>query len=311
MKIGILGAGAMGSLYGGIMGEKGHQVYFVDVYEEHIEAMKENGIKIHHKDGSEKVYTQNLHFTTDSREFEVEYDLVIVLVKTYITEEALEKNKNMFKENTLVLTLQNGIGNIEKISRFIDEKNIIVGTTSTSGWIEEPGVIMHTGDGGTHIGEIDGQKTDRIKKVNELFVSDHLGPAEVLDDVMSIIWEKLIGNCGLNPLGALTGLKNGQLIENDETRWLQDRVAEEALLVADAENIKLPWNDSSGIVALCKATAPNQTSMLIDVLNKRKTEIEAINGGVVDLAKKHGIATPVNEALVNLVKGKEKSYLNY
>ena len=217
----------------------------------------------------------------------------------------------MFTNDTLVLTLQNGIGNIENISKYINESNIIVGTTSTSGWIEEPGVIKHTGDGGTHIGEIDGQKTDRINKVNELFVSDHLGPAEVLEDVMSIIWEKLIGNCGLNPLGALTGLKNGQLIENEETRWLQDRVAEEALLVADAENIKLPWNDSSGIVALCKATAPNQTSMLIDVLNERKTEIEAINGGVADLGKKHGIAMPVNEALVNLVKGKEKAYLQY
>lgn len=310
MKIGIIGAGAMGSLYGGIMGEKGHEVYLVDVYEEHIEAMKNNGIKLLHKDGSEKIYTENLYFTTNSKEFEVDYDLVIILVKTYVTEEALKQNENMFSENTLVLTLQNGIGNIENISKYIDEKNIIVGTTSTSGWIEEPGVIMHTGDGGTHIGEIDGQITERIREVNELFVSDHLGPAEVLDNVMSIIWEKLIGNCGLNPLGALTGLKNGQLIENDETRWLQDRVAEEALEVAKAENIKLPWNDSSGIVALCRATAPNQTSMLIDVLNKRKTEIEAINGGVVDLAKKHGISTPVNEALVNLVKGKEKSYLS-
>lgn len=255
-----------------------------------------------------KVYA-NLQAFTDSIKITDELDLVIILVKTYVTEIALEQNQHLFKENTPVLTLQNGLGNIEKIAKYVEKHNIIAGTTSTSGYLVEPGVMLHTGRGGTVIGELHGEFTDRIKQIQQIFDHEQLGESKVSDDVMSILWEKLIGNCGINPLGALTGLRNGELIENEETSRLIEQIAEECLMVAKKAGIKLSFNDSSGIKNLARKTADNQTSMLVDVLNQRKTEIMAINGAVVQKAKELGLAVPVNETLVNLVLAKEKSYL--
>lgn len=307
MKIGIIGAGAIGSLYGAVLSESGQDVFLIDTNEGHVNAVNQNGLTIIHGD-VKKVYA-NLQAFTDSIKITDELDLVIILVKTYVTEIALEQNQHLFKENTPVLTLQNGLGNIEKIAKYVEKHNIIAGTTSTSGYLVEPGVMLHTGRGGTVIGELNGEFTDRIKQIQQIFDHEQLGESKVSDDVMSILWEKLIGNCGINPLGALTGLRNGELIENEETSRLIEQIAEECLMVAKKAGIKLSFNDSSGIKNLARKTADNQTSMLVDVLNQRKTEIMAINGAVVQKAKELGLAVPVNETLVNLVLAKEKSYL--
>lgn len=307
MKIGIIGAGAIGSLYGAVLSESGQDVFLIDTNEGHVNAVNQNGLTIIHGD-VKKVYA-NLQAFTDSIKITDELDLVIILVKTYVTEIALEQNQHLFKENTPVLTLQNGLGNIEKIAKYVEKHNIIAGTTSTSGYLVEPGVMLHTGRGGTVIGELHGEMTDRIKQIQQIFDHEQLGESKVSDDVMSILWEKLIGNCGINPLGALTGLRNGELIENEETSRLIEQIAEECLMVAKKAGIKLSFNDSSGIKNLARKTADNQTSMLVDVLNQRKTEIMAINGAVVQKAKELGLAVPVNETLVNLVLAKEKSYL--
>lgn len=307
MKIGIIGAGAIGSLYGAVLSESGQDVFLIDTNEGHVNAVNQNGLTIIHGD-VKKVYA-NLQAFTDSIKITDELDLVIILVKTYVTEIALEQNQHLFKENTPVLTLQNGLGNIEKIAKYVEKHNIIAGTTSTSGYLVEPGVMLHTGRGGTVIGELNGEMTDRIKQIQQIFDHEQLGESKVSDDVMSILWEKLIGNCGINPLGALTGLRNGELIENEETSRLIEQIAEECLMVAKKAGIKLSFNDSSGIKNLARKTADNQTSMLVDVLNQRKTEIMAINGAVVQKAKELGLAVPVNETLVNLVLAKEKSYL--
>ncbi len=307
MKIGIIGAGAIGSLYGAVLSESGQDVFLIDTNEGHVNAVNQNGLTIIHGD-VKKVYA-NLQAFTDSIKITDELDLVIILVKTYVTEIALEQNQHLFKENTPVLTLQNGLGNIEKIAKYVEKHNIIAGTTSTSGYLVEPGVMLHTGRGGTVIGELNGEMTDRIKQIQQIFDHEQLGESKVSDDVMSILWEKLIGNCGINPLGALTGLRNGELIENEETSRLIEQIAKECLMVAKKAGIKLSFNDSSGIKNLARKTADNQTSMLVDVLNQRKTEIMAINGAVVQKAKELGLAVPVNETLVNLVLAKEKSYL--
>lgn len=307
MKIGIIGAGAIGSLYGAVLSESGQDVFLIDTNEGHVNAVNQNGLTIIHGD-VKKVYA-NLQAFTDSIKITDELDLVIILVKTYVTEIALEQNQHLFKESTPVLTLQNGLGNIEKIAKYVEKHNIIAGTTSTSGYLVEPGVMLHTGRGGTVIGELNGEMTDRIKQIQQIFDHEQLGESKVSDDVMSILWEKLIGNCGINPLGALTGLRNGELIENEETSRLIEQIAKECLMVAKKAGIKLSFNDSSGIKNLARKTADNQTSMLVDVLNQRKTEIMAINGAVVQKAKELGLAVPVNETLVNLVLAKEKSYL--
>ena len=229
MKIGIIGAGAIGSLYGAVLSESGQDVFLIDTNEGHVNAVNQNGLTIIHGD-VKKVYA-NLQAFTDSIKITDELDLVIILVKTYVTEIALEQNQHLFKENTPVLTLQNGLGNIEKIAKYVEKHNIIAGTTSTSGYLVEPGVMLHTGRGGTVIGELNGEMTDRIKQIQQIFDHEQLGESKVSDDVMSILWEKLIGNCGINPLGALTGLRNGELIENEETSRLIEQIAKELLFL--------------------------------------------------------------------------------
>lgn len=308
MKVAIIGAGAMGGLYGGVLMEKGHDVYLIDVDEKHVQAINENGLKIHHVK-TEESKNYELKAYTDATNIKEKMDLIILLVKTYVTEEAVKQNKHLVSDDTIFLTLQNGAGNIEKIEQYIDKNQIIAGTTSTAGFITEPGVVEHTGDGGTHIGEIDGTVTDRIEMVHDLFVDDRLGESIIEENVMSLIWEKLIANCGINPIGALTYLRNGDNINDEEKQWLYDQITQEALQVAEAEGIKLSFNDSSGIKKVAEATAANQTSMLIDVKNERKTEIEAINGEIVRKAKEHGLQAPVNETLLNLVLLREKHYL--
>lgn len=298
----------MGGLYGGVLSEKGHEIYLIDANEEHVKAINGNGLIINHVKGEgEKVYKLNAY--TDSNQIKEKVDLAILLVKTYVTEEAVKQNKHLIGDDTLFLTLQNGAGNIEKIEKYVNRDQIIAGTTSTAGFITAPGHVEHTGDGGTHVGELDGTITDRIKMVQELFVDSRLGDSEVEKNVMSLIWEKLIANCGINPIGSLTNLKNGDYIDESEKTWLFDQITQEALMVAEKEGIKLRFNDSSGIRKVAEATAANQTSMLVDIKNQRKTEIEAINGEIVNKAKKHNLEVPVNETLLNLVLLKEKSYL--
>lgn len=310
MKIAIVGAGAMGALYGVVLQDKGHDVYLIDTDQAHVDAMNKNGVVFNHVIDHE-VKTYPVKAFTDSKEIKEKIDLLIILVKGYVTDVAMEANKHLIDDNTIVLTLQNGAGNIEKIEKYVPREQILAGTTSTAGFITEPGHIDHTGNGGTHIGEINGGRTERIEMIQELFVDPRLGESIVDENVMSLIWEKLIANCGINSVGSLTYLKNGEALDSDEKNWLFDRITEEALAVADKEGIKLSFNDSEGIKKVCRATAENRTSMMIDVLNKRKTEIDSINGEIVRQGRKHNIPTPINEALVNLVHLKEKSYLEF
>lgn len=306
MKIAIIGAGAMGSLYGGILAETGNDVYFVDVFEEHVNAINDKGLSI--ITGDEERNIKNVKAVVDSKDIKEKIDLIIVFVKSTLTDIGIKGNKNIISEDTVVLTLQNGMGNIEKINKYVDKDQIIVGTSANGASFVEPGKIRHSGHGGTVLGEIDGRLTDRIKKIHKVFDVEGLGGAELSESVMSLIWEKLIVNCGINPLTALTGLKNGEILENEESLRILENVVEEALEVAKAVGIKLSFEDSSHCKAVAKATAENTSSMLADIENKRRTEIDNINGAVVRIGKKHNIETSVNSMLTDLILLKEKCY---
>lgn len=307
MKVGIIGSGSMGSLYGGVLAEDGHEVWFIDVFKEHLDAVKTNGLIVN-KDGSKRII-QNIRATTQAEEAGV-VDLAIIFVKSTITDIAVEQNLAVFGPDTIVLTLQNGIGNIEKISQFVSEKQIIAGTSANGANFVQPGEINHAGWGGTTIGELDGSHSERIEKIASMLGTGELGPINISDNVMGLIWDKLLVNVGINPLTALMRLRNGQLLEQDETLHLMEQVVQEGVKVAEAKNIKLGFDDS---VAHCKsvadATGANISSMLADVLNGRKTEIDNINGAIVREGHALGIPTPVNEVITHLVKGMEHSKL--
>lgn len=306
MKIGIIGAGAMGSLYGGILAEAGNEVHFIDVYEPHVEAVNKNGLVIV-KNGEERMI-QGIHATTNAEEVGP-VELAIIFVKSTITDIAVQSNRAVFGEETIALTLQNGLGNIEKIETVLPESQIIAGTSANGANMSGPGVVNHAGFGGTTIGEISGELTERIQIINEILSPTELGPVQISENVMGLIWDKLLANVGINPITALTGLKNGDLLKCQETAELQDALVREGIEVARAKGIRLGYDDSlAHVKEITKATAGNISSMLSDVMNQRRTEIDNINGAIVREGQKLGIPTPANAVVTQLIKGKEKSY---
>lgn len=308
LKIGIIGAGAMGSLYGGILAEAGHEVYFIDVYEAHVDAVNANGLIIN-KNGEERA-VKGIRATTKAEEVGP-VELAIVFVKSTITDIAVQSNKAVFDENTIVLTLQNGLGNIEKIETVVDASQIIAGTSANGANMAGPGKVNHAGFGGTTIGELSGEITDRIREIERVLSAKELGPVKISENVIGLIWDKLLVNVGINPLTALTHMRNGELLDYPETTMLMDTVVNEAIVVAKAKGITLGFADPLGHVKdVTIATSGNISSMLSDILNHRKTEIDNINGAIVREGKVLGIPTPANEMVTNLMKGKEKTKLN-
>lgn len=304
MKVAVIGAGAMGSLYGGFLAEAKHHVYLIDVFEAHVDSINKNGLCII-EDGKE-IYIKNIRATTDAAEVGI-VDLAIVFVKSTITDIAVKQNRQIFGENTIVLTLQNGLGNIEKINKVVDVKQIIAGTSANGANMVEPGKINHAGNGGTVIGEINGILSSRIKELRHVLNIPKLGPCQVSDNVIGLLWDKLLVNAGINPITALTGLKNGELLENQESIDLLEMVVDEGISVANSLGIKLGYTDAEHCKDVARATGDNTSSMLSDIKNKRKTEILNINGAIVREGIKYNISTPINETLTNLILLKEKN----
>ena len=302
MKIAIIGSGAMGSLYGGYLSKDKNEVYLVDIWKEHIEKINNEGLKILEKDD---VLTVNPKGVVDSKEVG-KVDLAIVFVKSIATKKALESNSSIFDDNTMVLSLQNGYGNVEDIEKFVKSENIIAGTTSHGATLLGPGKIKHAGKGKTIIGKAKGENDSRLSEIKAALENAGF-ETDLSDNVMEIIWSKLLVNIGINALTAVLEIENGRLTEWEESEELVALAVREAVKVAN--NSGLQFNDEEVIehvLEVAKATAENKSSMFQDILNKRKTEIEKINGAVVKIGKDNGVETPVNETLTNLVKIKEK-----
>lgn len=312
MKIAIVGAGAMGCLYGSRLSTTNHEIWLLDIMEDHIKTIQRQGLTVveKNKDGIDetKVY-KHLKATTKPEEIG-QVDLAIIFVKSTITDMAVSGNKPIFGPNTLILTLQNGLGNVEAIAHIGGLTNVIAGTTAHGASMMQSGEIRHSGTGKTMIGELSGESTERILTISDIFNSAEL-ETEVSNNVVGLIWDKLLVNVGINALTAITGLKNGKLIENPEIEELLELSVLEAEKVAKAKGVSLNFsNPIEHTKQVCKATADNSSSMLQDVLNRRKTEIEQINGAIVKEGILLGVDTPVNLVLKNLVKAKEANYEN-
>lgn len=306
MKICIIGAGAMGSLYGGLLAEAGNQVYFLDVFKEHIDNINNVGLWMEGTSGGR--YIKGIMATSNPKEVGI-VDLAIVFVKSTITDIAIRKNRDVIGENTIIVTLQNGLGNIEKLESVVKKKQIISGTTSHGAILLGPGRIKHTGHGETVIGELSGEVTQRIELIAKVFRDAKLDPVQISSNVMGLIWDKVLVNVGINPLTAITGLRNGQLLDYPEIEWILENAIKEAMKVAESMGIVLSTaNPVEHCKEVARVTRENISSMLADVNNKRRTEISNMNGAIVALGKEYSIATPINEVLTNLILFKEKTY---
>jgi len=309
MKIVIIGPGAMGCLFAGLLTESGHEVWLLDKYPQRAKKLSQTGLHIEGIGGHRVVglkVTSNPDDITTPRKNRDRPDLVFVWVKAYDTLEAVKIVHPILAEHTQVISLQNGLGNLEAIAQMVNPEKIVGGITSHGATLIDAGHIKHAGKGDTIIGGMNKQIDDNLLKIANLLSEANI-ETKVSSDVEGTIWSKLIINAAINPLTAITRLKNGQLLESEETRRLLDLVAEESAKIVELAGVSLAYPDiKSKVYDVCEATAENTSSMLQDILRGRRTEIDAINGAIVEKARELNIGAPINEMLTYLVKTLEK-----
>lgn len=302
MKIAIIGAGAMGSLFGGRLALAGEEVWLLDLWEEQVRAIHGKGLTIATAAGD---LIARPKATTRAEDIG-RADLVIIFVKSTATRAAAATAASLLGPESSVLTLQNGYGNAEEIAAVVGRERVIAGTTAQGATLLGPGRIMHGGGGETHIGELDGGISPRLEKIAATLTRAGI-PTVGDDNVASLIWGKLIINVGINALTGITGLKNGELADFPTTRELSALAVAEAVRVAEAAGVKLPYAEpAEKVMSVAAATAENRSSMLQDLSGGRLTEIDAINGAVVREGERLGVPTPVNRTLTLLIKALEQ-----
>jgi len=303
MKTVIMGAGAMGSLFGGLLALSGEEVWLVDIREDHIQALGSPGLIV--EEGGKK-QTIPVHATKEVTSIG-KADLVLFFVKAYHTEKAVSDALVLQKEDTVFLTLQNGLGNEEAICKRVDPRKVILGVTNHGATFLGPGCIRHAGWGKTYIGELDGKVTARVTQLAQVFTRAGI-ETEVSSNIQGLVWNKLLINVGINAVAALTGLKNGNLLDYPETLRLMEALVSETIAVAREKGILIEGNPIEKVKAVAEATRENRCSMGQDFDNRRKTEIDAINGAVVREAERLGIPVPYNQMITDLVKVIEKTF---
>jgi 2-dehydropantoate 2-reductase len=303
MKIVVVGAGAMGSLFGGLLAHAGEEVCLVDLWKAHIEAIQSQGLILEEPEGP---LTLPLRATTDVASAG-KADLVLLFVKAYDTERAVTQSLVLEKEDTLFLSLQNGLGNGEVISQHVDPSRVLLGVTNHGATVLGPGRIRHAGRGKSYLGALRGGRTNRLEEIARVFCQAGL-ETELTEQIEELIWEKLLVNVGINALAALTGLKNGELLDHPETLMLMEAMVSEAAQVARAKGIRIHTDPFQKVIEVARATGANRCSMGQDLDHRRRTEIDVINGAVVREAKRLGIPVPYNEMITALVKVIERRF---
>ena len=303
MKITIIGAGAMGCLFGGLLSEHGMDVYLLDVRQEQVAALNDHGLTILSQ-GVERIV--RVRAVTEPAAIHGT-DLAVIFVKHAQTEVAARTAARLLGRNGHALTLQNGMGNAEIIADVLGKERVLCGTTAQGAMVLGTGKIQHSGTGETVLGMWRPGSGEVATEVAEVFPAAGIS-CRAVDDIEPVLWKKLFVNVGINAVTALTGLRNGQLLEREATRLLMQDVVSEAMAVAEAYSIEVPAEILKHVEQVAKATASNRSSMGQDVDGRRPTEIDAINGYIVRKAQEVGVAVPVNQTLVRLVQTVQGHY---
>jgi 2-dehydropantoate 2-reductase len=309
MQISIIGTGAMATLFAARLADVA-DVSMIGSWADAIEAIRANGITI---DGDSCCHEVHTAYHPDDAPAA---DLALVLTKAYKTIKASEVAAKTIKPDGLALTLQNGLGNIEILAEHVGRDRALQGVTMQGATLLGPGRIRTSGRGATHLGYVpielaaprDFSVEHRAYEISALFNSAGL-KSHVTADIDGLVWGKVIINAAINPLTAILRVPNGALVESEETIGLMKAAALEAATIAKAKGITLPFPDPvERVKQVATMTATNHSSMLQDVLGQRPTEIDAINGKIVEQGQALGIPTPVNALLASLMRAIEKNY---
>ena len=300
MEILVIGAGAMGCIFGAALLEGGHAVTFYDVDQNKTDMLNRAGLTIIEPDGAKRTFKSVR--AVNQIEDAPPPELALVMVKAYSTAQAARELSLVIKKGaTPVLALQNGLGHITRMSQYLDEKQLFPGVTYQAAFQTEPGLVYHNGHGLTTIAPRVRSSLSKAMDVARLLNNSQL-TAAASSDIRPMRWKKLIVNSAINPLSAIHKLLNGQLPKDPQIARDMMGLVMEGVAVAQKEGVPLNYGEMwASALEACRATAQNRSSMLADVEKGRMTEIEAINGSIVRLGEKHGVDTPLNVRMVRSV----------
>lgn len=308
-RVVVIGAGAMGGLFGGLLAEGGLDVTLVDTWAEHIAAIRQRGLRIVGVGGDRDI---RIGAAADAREVKAA-DVVLFQCKAFANEAAAASARHLFTGKTVAISFQNGLGNEQRLEAVLGKGNVIAGLTAQAGLVEAPGVVRNFGDLPTHIGELQGGHSARATEIAKAFTAHGL-PTTASAEIKREKWKKLLGNVALGAISAVTDLRSFEIMAVPELRETVFRLVEEAAAVAKAESVALDVAEARSVLMKLVdttggGTGTSKSSMREDIIRKRRTEIDTIHGAVAALARQHGVATPTLDAMVALVKGVEGTYL--
>jgi 2-dehydropantoate 2-reductase len=281
-------------------------VILIDVSKAAVQAINDNGLVIEEKDGSQPVIRVP---ATDDPAKVGPVDLVVNFVKCYHTEAAVRAAAPMIGDGTAVLSLQNGWGNAPRIAGIVGEDRVLVGLTYHGGTLLAPGRVKHPGTGMTYIGELGGGSTDRLGRVVETFRKAEIETTRS-DRILDEVWKKLALNACTLPVAGLLHFMSHELVAFDGTKSLMAAILKEVVAVAHAQGIALDYDERwAAITGLLEKAVGGKASMLQDVEAGRQTEIEVINGAILEAGRRAGVPTPVNETMVWVIQAKQAHYL--
>ncbi len=303
MKIAIVGCGAMGSVYAALFAAAGNEVWAIDTWREHVEAMRAKGLRL---EGASGDRTVPLRASTDAREAGP-CDLVIIATKGMQVAAAAHAATALVKPDTVVLSIQNGLGGPDTAAGVLGRERVMVGVVGGFGAsIKAPGHAHHNGWELVRLGEFGGPITPRLQKVAEAWSGAGFR-VKTFDDIDQLVWEKLVCNCAYSGPCGITGRTIREVMDDPELAKVSAACATEAYTVAKKRGVKLGFDDPVAYVRDFGSKIPNaRPSVLLDLLAKRKSEIDVINGAIPRVGAELGVAAPVNDTVTALVHDKER-----
>lgn len=303
MRVAIVGAGALGSVFGGLLHEAGIDVTLIERNDKTVESIRSKGLKLEGVSGvrSIPVKVEGINSKVDKA------DLVIVMVKTYDTRAAIDTISNALGPKGIVLTLQNGVGAFDILEEAFPGRTLL-GTTTVGAMTMDSESCAHTGFGATVLGEPDSRLSERAQAVADLIDKAELGSANASDNAMGAVWSKLVINCAINAPGTLLRLRNGDIPSSEFGKSLMQGIVLECIEVINKKGVRLTFADPMDrVLSVCEATAKNINSMFQDIRAGRRTEIDFINGSIVREGKALGVDVKANETMSLMIKALEST----
>lgn len=304
LRVLVAGAGAIGQWLGMTLLRTGQDVTLL-ARPRHVEAIRRDGLRI------EGLGAAHGHIAAVAELADVQgaFDLVVLTCKAHQTAELGKAVAPRLTPGGVLLSVQNGLGNAEKLRRFVPAERIVIGLTSHGVTVERPGLLRHAGQGATLVGPFPRASDAAARVAFRVLAQARLDP-EWQDRMRGFVWRKALVNAGINPVGALHGIKNGDILKRSELRKLCLGLVKEAEGLAKLARVDLPAGDlPQATLTTLERTASNKCSMLQDIEAKRPTEVEQITGRLVRLGKRLGAAMPLTDGVYRRVKDLEASYL--